>query len=581
MLHDRDCDSVLDVAGATPDSGLSGWVITLAPGGYTTTTDATGYYTFIDIPPGTYTVTETIPMGWTASLPTAGTTSVTIVAGTPAEQNFLNCKKGKVFGIACPQLLNQWLDSTCCVYHVSIPAALRKVVSVTYAIGDGVLESITSAPCAGTLTVVDPSHGTLAYSPACADTLELAIDAVPTTASGEVNVTLTVVFSMLGHGLDTCVYSFKYTCARPVISNCDSLKTTPFPQQNVSIDYRTFTIYNEKYPPSPICSIDITMADGAGAPPPSGWQGGNLYFDGVLVPTATRFILPYNRIPNAGAADLSLDDVNESVAFNLGVDYTTPWTGTVTFIIKHCDGDSCVLTYGPWTPSPPSSAPLTTGIATDDRDVSHYRVRVSDVTGGSKNVRWLAVSTVDANASVIAASSPSVTIVNNSALFDVASVARNTPLPDVFVVVARKKGVAAGDIRVVAYNDHAVSVASTVIATSYAEPFTVVAPTPVGVRAGDGVDEAGDNGASDESSFLLAPNPASESLTLTLPTKSASVAIRIISLTGEVVLTATLPAWAGYARGEISVGKLAAGTYVFEYDEGAPLQRRSRIFVRD
>lgn len=590
VLHDLDCDSVFDAAGPTPDTGLAGWVVTLTPGGYTTTTDATGYYTFVDITPGTYTVTETIPALWTASNPTAGTTTVTVVAGTPAEQNFLNCKKLAIAG-GCPQLFDAWLDSTCCVYHVSMPASfLRKVVSVSYAVGGGVMETFTSTPCVGALTVVDPSNGTLTYSPACDDTLAFAIDAVPTTATGEVNVTLTVVLNTFGLGLDTCVYSFKYTCARPVLSKCDTLTVAPFPQENVSIDYRTFTIYNEKYPPSPICSIDIAIADGAGVPPPSGWQGGNLYFDGVLVPTGTRFILPYDRIPNAGAADLAADNVDETVAFNLGIDYTTPWTGTVTFIIKHCDGDSCVLTYGPWTPSPPSNAPLATAVAEDDRELSHYRVRVSGLTAGRKNVRWLAVSTVDANAAIVAASSPaivsasspSITIVNNSALFNVAFVASNAPLPDVFVVVARKKGIVAGDIRVVAYNDRAVSVASTVVATSEVEPFSITAPTPVNVEEADGFDSENAGGDDeDETSFLLSPNPASESISLSIPTQSAAVSVRIVSLTGQVVLSATLPAWAGSARGEVPVTSLAAGTYVLEYDDGVPLQRRSRIFVRD
>jgi hypothetical protein len=50
----------------TDDAGapLSGWVITLNPGGETATTDAQGEYSFCGLSPGDYTVTETLQQGW-------------------------------------------------------------------------------------------------------------------------------------------------------------------------------------------------------------------------------------------------------------------------------------------------------------------------------------------------------------------------------------------------------------------------------------------------------------------------------------------------------------------------------------
>jgi len=36
---------------------------------------------------------------------------------------------------------------------------------------------------------------------------------------------------------------------------------------------------------------------------------------------------------------------NNYVEFNLGIDYTCNWTGTVTFTVIHCDGDTCRLSY--------------------------------------------------------------------------------------------------------------------------------------------------------------------------------------------------------------------------------------------
>jgi hypothetical protein len=146
-------------------------------------------------------------------------------------------------------------------------------------------------------------------------------------------------------GLPTIIEG--YSCAPPPQACCDKLAAVPYTQQNLDIDYRTFTITNLKAPVSPICSVDIVFN-----PPPPFVVGGGLYIDGSLIPTGTRFVSPYNRIPNAGAATISA--VN-TVQFNLGVDYTLipPWVGTVTFTVNHCDGSKCTLNYGPWTARPP------------------------------------------------------------------------------------------------------------------------------------------------------------------------------------------------------------------------------------
>lgn len=140
----------------------------------------------------------------------------------------------------------------------------------------------------------------------------------------------------------------------PATECCDKIAAVPHPQQNVSLDYRTFTITNLKAPQSNICYIDISM----NPPPSTGWQGGDLYVDGGLIPTATRFVTPYTRIPNKGATTIS---ALNSVTFNLGVDYTLspPWTGTTTFVVHHCDGTTCTLSSGPWSALPPVPVPGT------------------------------------------------------------------------------------------------------------------------------------------------------------------------------------------------------------------------------
>jgi hypothetical protein len=56
---------------------LSGWTINLS-NGWTTTTDALGNYYFFNVPPGSYTVSETAQPGWSQTCPTSSTYSITV-----------------------------------------------------------------------------------------------------------------------------------------------------------------------------------------------------------------------------------------------------------------------------------------------------------------------------------------------------------------------------------------------------------------------------------------------------------------------------------------------------------------------
>jgi hypothetical protein len=140
--------------------------------------------------------------------------------------------------------------------------------------------------------------------------------------------------------------------ATPPTDCCDKITAIPYPQNNLQLDYRTFTITNLKAPVSPICYVDISMTP---APNPI-WQGGDLYLDGVYQAPGTKFGSPYVRIPNKPLITSTISAVN-TVKFNLGVDYTIGWVGTVTFVVHHCDGTKCTLTYGPWSANPPHPFP--------------------------------------------------------------------------------------------------------------------------------------------------------------------------------------------------------------------------------
>lgn len=127
---------------------------------------------------------------------------------------------------------------------------------------------------------------------------------------------------------------------------CDSLTAVPFGwKPKATLELRSFTITNTKVPASPICSIDISFN------PSVPTMGSLISIDGVSVPpTPPRFVAPYNKIPNGGAPTIS---ALSSLNFTLAVSYSPVWTGTVTFVVNHCDKSTCTLTYGPWTSSPP------------------------------------------------------------------------------------------------------------------------------------------------------------------------------------------------------------------------------------
>jgi len=73
------------------EPGLSGWTINLVKEGTTVASHVTatdGTYSFVDVAPGSYTVTEAVRPGWTQSYPaTTGTYPVTLVSGVPGPTN--------------------------------------------------------------------------------------------------------------------------------------------------------------------------------------------------------------------------------------------------------------------------------------------------------------------------------------------------------------------------------------------------------------------------------------------------------------------------------------------------------------
>jgi hypothetical protein len=323
---------------------VNGGVTTLAPGG---TLDVFVTSTV----PGTATPGQTACNSFAVQAKPVGTTQCLKTEAVPA------CVRvAEKPGGGCDKF---WLeghpnDDDCCGYSFTMSnaggAAVQSlqynVLPVAPNIGpSGTIQSITTSPCTPTSTVPGSLSGTtsgmLNFNTACtgASPTNVNIQATSNTASGEICIQLIAVIIRNGQTVD-CIDTICFRCDRQTLTRCDSMSVKPFPFNDLDLSGRTFTIYNLKSPTSPICSVKIVVAPPPGGP---GVNGGGLYIDGVWKPwpfgtsNAYTEILPVHGMP-----------ANNTVQWNLGIDYTIGWVGTVTATAYHCDGDSCVMRYGPW-----------------------------------------------------------------------------------------------------------------------------------------------------------------------------------------------------------------------------------------
>ena len=376
-IWDKNCNGKDDNPPNDPnvEPGIPGWTFILNPGNHVITTDTNGYFCFDQLAPGTYTIGETSQPGWHQSFP-PGVHTVQVVMGQVTQVEFLNCKDTIT---DCSQYVGKGqLDSSCCQYSFPISSGMGNISKLNYVVTGGTIVQITTSPCTPSSTVppslYGTTSGTLNYSPPCASGLSISVQAAPNTASGQICIQWTAYHPNAMGTLDSCTFTTCFACERMQQSRCDSLSSMPFTDPNNSLDWRRFTIWNQKIPLSPISKILIALSP---VPCTGSWQGGRYvagtHFNGATVcggkpnksdpyfgamqhyvPFANDwFRTPYTTLPNAIVTSL-----NEQhwAAFDIGVDYTCSpaWTGTVTFTVIHCDGDTCLLTYGPWTASPPA-----------------------------------------------------------------------------------------------------------------------------------------------------------------------------------------------------------------------------------
>lgn len=254
-------------------------------------------------------------------------------------------------------------DSNCCQLWWSVPAEFVQrfpLLSIQYSVTGGYVDTLYAIGCPYTTqpaNVHGSISGTFTFSGGgCNQALTIVGGFTPTTSSGNVTVRMCVNIRE-GSQIIECCDSVVIGCPRAPITKCDSLAVTPFIWSGLNLSGRTFTIFNQKVPPSPIQKVLISFDPPPCSPPD--WNGGGLVVDGGSrswgvansgTPKYSQISMacppaPPSSAPQGAAA-------NNTVRFNLGVDYTCNWTGSVTLTVIHCDGDTCVLTYPDWCAMP-------------------------------------------------------------------------------------------------------------------------------------------------------------------------------------------------------------------------------------
>lgn len=372
----------------TGEEGIENWTIHLKNGTSTiatAVTDASGAYCFESVSPGQYDICEDIIAGWQNTTPLCQ--SVSVECG----EKVTGVDFGNVYIVPpCDTIVGQgFIDKSSCLYNVQIGNVLGTAfTSFTYSIVGGTLEGLTSNNCAFPAPVPSTTTGDVQFDQPCTGNLDLNIYVNPFIDQVPVAVQL-----ILHHADDqTCEINVEFTCDASLRSCCDSVEVEPFLYAELDQSGRTFIVHNTKDPASPITSIDIIPS-----PEPCYMSGGKLYIDDVQ----KSWGWPYTRIPISGMPPISADN---TVKFNLGIDYTCSWEGTITLLIAHADGDTCYYTYGIWIAEDSPTTIGSVSIADVPLTASVGKLTVKNTLMGRRSVKHVIVSILDSTRMLLAGS---------------------------------------------------------------------------------------------------------------------------------------------------------------------------------
>jgi len=172
-FNDQNANGIQDAS----EPGLPGWTIQLASGTnlWTTLTDTNGYYYFLGLSPGTYSVTEQQVAGWIQSAPTTGSHNLTLQQAQAVNGLDFGNRRLPCLQVLCPpektvECGKDWkfdapVATSCCgtgiliiPSSVSTNGTCPKVVTQRWMIID---ECGTTNVCVQSVTIVDRTPPTM------------------------------------------------------------------------------------------------------------------------------------------------------------------------------------------------------------------------------------------------------------------------------------------------------------------------------------------------------------------------------------------------------------------------------------
>jgi hypothetical protein len=259
-------------------------------------------------------------------------------------------------------------DTSCCTFQWRLPnsgQACGGIKKILYQVSGGTIDTLVALSPSCVYTTAPPNinntvSGSFNFGTPCFSPITLYGELNPLTSSGQVKITFTVEFA----DGSTCRDSLKLGCKPPPVQKCDSLAVSPYIMGDLQLSWRTFKVFNQKMPSSPIKEVKISFTPSpcvTSSAPLGDWNGGGLFVGssprswGVSNSGTPKYSQISMQCPGGPTAPQGPGPVPGSyVKFNLGIDYTCNWQGTVTFTVIHCDGDTCRLSYD-WCAKPPGS----------------------------------------------------------------------------------------------------------------------------------------------------------------------------------------------------------------------------------
>jgi len=331
------------------EPGLAGWTIQLMDMDgnviQTLETDAEGRFCFRGVSAGTYLVAEIEQAGWVQTQPSSPPMyTIAISAGQlyPSLLLFGNAKEGDCSDVIPDPSTSDPLE---CLHSFTVHnpwGDTKPINTITIAVDGGIFSDIDLATsCTFDLNppaYIGQSVVTVHFDPPCGTDIPGEFTILSNTPDGQVNLYWTIV-----HGSTVCYDTTSMWCCT---APCDTVLSWPIPDEETSNDSRTFLIINRTA--SPIAWIEWTMnpdlSTAAGAGCSGTLDGGEPFVAGSAL-SAAQFMFPFMRIPASGTFS---PPAQNSVQFNLGIDWFCQYTGDVHFIVHHEDGSICHLVSDMW-----------------------------------------------------------------------------------------------------------------------------------------------------------------------------------------------------------------------------------------